>query len=155
MSEGGHIVDMHNKSTTRKGIRKFKSSIKGTCKIMATLVVVMVTFVSGFIFLRFVVSNVDFAKTTFTNQMQNLLLKSFSINSTHIVALIQNEYSKAISFTLAYVNGLIATLKGGETVISALSTGTAAIVGSFTEGNTYTVTLTNIFSIDLTFTVTA
>jgi hypothetical protein len=155
MSEGGHIVDMHNESTTRKGAKKFKISINGTCKIMATLVVVMVTFVSGFIFLRFVVSNVDFAKTTFTSQMQNLLLKSFSINSTHIVAFIQNEYTKAISFTLAYVNGLIATLQGGEAVISALSTGTAAIVGSFIDGYTYKVMLTNIFSIDLTFTVTA
>lgn len=146
---------MHNKSTTMKGIRKFKSSINGTSKVVAVLVVVMVTFASGFIFLRFVVSNVDFAKTIFTNQMQNLLLKSLSINSTHIVAFIQNEYAKAISFTLAYVNGLIATLQGGEAVISALSTGTAAIVGSFVDGYTYTVTLTNIFSIDLTFTVTA
>jgi hypothetical protein len=146
---------MYNRNTTRKGIRKFKRSSRGTSKVMAALVIVMVTFASGLIFLRFVVSNVNFAKTIFNTQMQNLLLESFSVNSTHIIAFIQNGYAKAVSFTLAYVNGLVATLQGGEAVISALSNGTVAVVGSFIDGDTYTVKLTNIFSVDLTFTVTA
>jgi hypothetical protein len=99
-------------------------------------------------------SNVNLAKNTFNNQMKNLLLDSFSANTTHIVAFIRNSADKVIEFTQAYVNSMLGTLQGGKATIKPLSVGMATICGSFAKGSTYTVKLSNIFNVAITFTVT-
>ncbi|MCK4222938.1 hypothetical protein KAX01_01465 [Candidatus Bathyarchaeota archaeon] len=94
-------------------------------------------------------------KTTFNTQMKSLLLDHFSVNQTHIVIFLKNTADEIIEITKAYVNHLLAILHEGKTVIAPLTTGIATIMGSFTLGNTYEVKLTSLFSIDLSFTVTA
>ncbi len=77
-----------------------------------------------------------------------------SANATHIVAFVRNTASKAVEFTLAYVNNMVATLQEGKATISPLSVGVATVIGSFIEGKTYTVKLTNVFNTAITFTAT-
>jgi len=137
-----------------KKMKAFLHSKRGTFKVLGVLMIIIVVFCSGFFFLNFVNSNVDFAKNIFDTQMSNLLLSSLTANTTHIVAFVKNTANKMIEFTLAYVNSMIATLEGGKASISPLTTGAATIVGTFIKGNTYTVELTNIFSISLSFAVT-
>lgn len=135
-------------------MKAFIRSKKGTSKVLGTLVMIIVVFISGFFFYNFVTSNVNFSKNTFNTQMTNLLLNSFSANSTHIVAFIKNSANKAIEFTQAYTNNMLAVLQGGKAIIESLSTGVAIIRGSFMEGSTYTVKLANIFNVAITFDVT-
>lgn len=129
-------------------------SQQGTSMVLGALMIVLVTFASGMFFFNFVMSNVDSMKTAFNTQMKNLLLEYFSANTTHIIAVIKNTANKVVEITQAYVNNMLATLQEGKTIIQPLSTGVATIVGSFTKGNTYTVKLTNIFNVAITFTVT-
>lgn len=135
-------------------MKAFIRSKKGTSKVLGILMITMVTLVSGFFFLNFVTANVNFAKNTFNTQMKSLLLDSFSANTTHIVAFIKNSANKVVEFTQAYVNNMLGTLQGGKATIKPLSIGIATIRGSFAEGNTYTVKLSNIFNVAITFTVT-
>lgn len=135
-------------------MRAFKRSRKGTSMVLGTLMIIVVVFASGFLFFNFVMSNVDFMKTTFDTEMKKLILDSFSANATHIVAFVRNTASKAVEFTLAYVNNMVATLQEGKATISPLSVGVATIIGNFAEGKTYTVKLTNIFNTAITFTAT-
>jgi hypothetical protein len=129
-------------------------SKKGTSMVLGSLLMIIVVFAGGFIFFNFVMYNVNFAKTTLNTQLGSLLLQSVSANTTHIIAYIQNTAKQTVEFTLAYVNDFIATLQSGKATISPLSTQTATIVGSFTKGSTYTVKLTNVLNVGLTFTVT-
>jgi hypothetical protein len=135
-------------------MKAFLPSKKGTSKVLGTLMAIIITFASGFFFLNFVMSNVDFAKNTFNTQMQGLLLDSFFANTTHIVAFIKNAASQTVELTLAYVNNALATLQKGKVLIAPLSTAAATIVGSFSKGSSYTVKLTNIFNIAIAFSVT-
>ena len=116
--------------------------------------ITIVVLVSGFVFSDFVMSSVNLAKNTFNTQMKNLLLDSFSSNTTHIVAFIRNSANNAVELTQAYVNNMLGTLQGGKTIIKPLSIGIATIRGSFAKGSTYTVKLSNIFDVAITFTVT-
>ena len=135
-------------------MKTFTRAKKGTSMVLAALMIIIVVFASGFFFLTFVMSNVDFAKTIFNTQMERLLLESFSANTTHIIAFIKNTANQGVEFTLAYVNNMLATMHGGKVAISPQSTEVATIIGSFAEGNTYNVKLTNIFNVAITFTVT-
>jgi len=135
-------------------MKVFIRSKKGTSKVLGILMITMVIFVSGFFFSDFVMSNVNFAKNTFNTQMKSLLLDSFSANTTHIVAFIKNSADKVVEFTQAYVNNMLGALQGGKATIKPLSIGIATIRGSFAEGSTYTVKLSNIFNVAITFTVT-
>lgn len=135
-------------------MKAFTRSKKGTSKVLGTLMAIIVVFISGFFFYNFVASNVNFAKNTFNTQLTNLLLDSFSANSTHILAFIKNSANKAVEFTQAYTNNMLAVLQGGKAIVEPLSTGAAIIRGSFMEGSTYTVKLSNIFNVAITFTVT-
>ncbi len=114
----------------------------------------VVVFVSGFSFVNFVMSNVEFAKTVFNTQMKSLLLDSFSANITHIVVYLKNTGKQTVEITQAYVNSMLTMLQDGKAIIQPLSVGVATIVGSFAEGDTYTVKLSNIFNTAVTFTVT-
>lgn len=106
------------------------------------------------LFLNFSVSNVDFTKATFNTRMTSLLLDSVSANTTHIVASIKNTANNVVEITQAYVNSMFAILQEGKATIQPVSIGVATIVGSFAEGSTYTVKLSSIFNIAITFTVT-
>lgn len=129
-------------------------SQQGTSMVLGALMIVLVTFASGMFFFNFVMSNVDSMKTAFNTQMKNLLLEYFSANTTHIIAVIKNTANKVVEITHAYVNNMLAILQEGKIIIQPLSTGAATIIGSFAKGNTYTVKLTNIFNVAITFTVT-
>jgi hypothetical protein len=49
---------------------------------------------------------------------------------------------------------MLATIQEGKAVISASTIGAVAILGTFTKGDSYTVQITNIFNLDLSFTAT-
>lgn len=87
-----------------------KRSRKGSTAVFAVLLLVLITFASGILFYNFVMSNISFATNTYNTQMVALLVKSFTINATHIVAFLQNTGAAMVEFTNAYVNGLITAL---------------------------------------------
>lgn len=115
----------------------------------ATLLVI-VCFAFGIIFFNFVNGNLSLAESNFNTQMVAILLKSFTINSTHVIAYLQNAGTKIVEITNAYVNGLIATLTAMvEVVPNAL--GAAILQGDFQPGNTYTIKLSTIFNTEIAF----
>jgi hypothetical protein len=71
---------------------------------------VLVTFVSGILFYAFIMEIINFATEKISTQMAGLLLKSFSINSTHIVAFLKNTGSSLVEITNAHVNGLVTAI---------------------------------------------
>lgn len=114
------------------------------------LLLVLITFVSGILFYTFVMQNISFATNTFSNQMAALLVNSFSINSTHIVAFLQNTGSKLVEVTSAYVNGLITAIVN---LVKIAPNAVEAVImaGSFIAGNMYSIKLGTIFNTDVTF----
>jgi hypothetical protein len=94
--------------------------------------------------------NVNFATETFSNQMAALLVNSFSMNFTHIVAFLQNTGLKLVEITSAYVNGLIATIVN---LVKIVPNAVEAVIlaGSFIAGNLHSVKLGTIFGTDVTF----
>ena len=129
-----------------------KRSRKGSTAVFAVLLLVLITFASGILFYNFVMSNISFATNTYNTQMVALLVKSFTINATHIVAFLQNTGAAMVEFTNAYVNGLITALVT-LVQIAPNAIGAAILQGDFLAGNTYTVKLANIFSTEVTFQV--
>jgi hypothetical protein len=127
-----------------------KRSRKGSTAVFAVLLLVLITFASGILFYNFVMSNISFATNTYNTQMVALLVKSFTINATHIVAFLQNTGAAMVEFTNAYVNGLITALVT-LVQIAPNAIGAAILQGDFVAGNTYTVKLANIFSTEVTF----
>jgi hypothetical protein len=127
-----------------------KRSRKGSTAVFAVLLLVLITFASGILFYNFVMSNISFATNTYNTQMVALLVKSFTINATHIVAFLQNTGAAMVEFTNAYVNGLITALVT-LVQIAPNAIGAAILQGDFLAGNTYTVKLANIFSTEVTF----
>jgi hypothetical protein len=127
-----------------------KRSRKGSTAVFAVLLLVLITFASGILFYNFVMSNISFATNTYNTQMVALLVKSFTINATHIVAFLQNTGAAMVEFTNAYVNGLITALVM-LVQIAPNAIGAAILQGDFLAGNTYTVKLANIFSTEVTF----
>ena len=94
--------------------------------------------------------NVSFATNTFNNQMTALLVNSFSINATHIVAFLQNTGSAFVEITTAYVNGLVTAIVNLVKIAPA-AIGSVILAGNFVPGNTYNVKLGNIFNTEVTF----
>jgi hypothetical protein len=129
-----------------------KKSCKGSTAVFAVLLLVLITFVSGILFYNFVMSNISFATNSYNTQMVALLLKSFTINATHIVAFLQNTGTSIVDVTTAYVNGLVTSLVT-LVQIAPNAIGSAILQGDFLPGNTYTVKLANIFSTEVTFQV--
>jgi hypothetical protein len=114
------------------------------------LLLVLITFVSGILFYTFVMQNINFATNTFSNQMAALLVNSFSINATHIVAFLQNTGSTLVEITSAYVNGLITAIVN-LVKIAPNAVGAVILAGSFIAGNVYSIKLGSIFGTDVTF----
>jgi flagellin-like protein len=127
-----------------------KKSRRGSTAVFGVLLLVLITFVSGILFYTFVMQNVSFATNTFSNQMAALLVNSFSMNSTHIVAFLQNTGSKLIEITSAYVNGLITAIVN-LVKIAPNAVGSVILTGAFIAGNAYSVKLGTIFGTDVTF----
>jgi hypothetical protein len=94
--------------------------------------------------------NVTFAAETLNTQIAGLLLNSFKMNSTHIVAFLKNTGAQLIEVTNAYVNGLVTAIirlvKIAPTAIESV-----VLTGNFLSGNRYDVKLANIFNTAVTF----
>jgi ABC-type Fe3+ transport system substrate-binding protein len=131
-------------------MRTPRKSRRGTSAVLGVMLLVLVSFAFGIVYFGFVNTNISLATANFNTQMVALLLKSFSINATHIVAYLQNEGSKIVEITNAYVNGLITNL---ATIVQIVPNAIEAAVlqGSFVAGNTYSVKLANIFNMEVTF----
>ena len=128
-----------------------RKSRRGTITaVFGVLLLVLVTLVSGILFYTFVMDNVNFATETFTTQMAGLLLNSFTMNSTHIVAFLKNTGSALVEITSAYVNGLITTITN-LVKIPPNAVGSVILAGNFQHGNTYDVKLGTIFNTAATF----
>jgi flagellin-like protein len=127
-----------------------KKSRRGSTAVFGVLLLVLITFVSGILFYTFVMQNINFATNTFSNQMAALLVNSFSINATHVVAFLQNTGSKLVEVTSAYVNGLITAIvnmvKIAPNAIEAV-----VLAGNFIAGNVYSIKLGTIFGTDVNF----
>jgi len=127
-----------------------KRSRRASTAVFGVILLVLVTFVSGILFYTFVMDNVSFATDTFNTQMVGLLMKSFSINATHIVAFLQNTGSALVEVTTAYVNGLVTAIVN-LVKIAPEAIGSVILTGNFLPGNTYDVKLANIFNTEVTF----
>jgi len=127
-----------------------KSRRGTTTAVFGVLLLVLVTLVSGVLFYTFVMDNVNFTTKALNNQIAGLLLKSFTINSTHIVAFLKNTGAQIVEVTSAYVNGLIATITN-LVKIAPNSFGSVVLSGNFQHGNTYDVKLATIFNTAATF----
>jgi hypothetical protein len=114
------------------------------------LLIVLITFVSGILFYTFVMDNINLATETFKIQMAALLLNSFTMNSTHIVAFLKNTGSALIEITSAYVNGIVTAITN-LVKIAPNAIGSVILKGTFLPGNKYDVKLTNIFNAEVTF----
>ncbi len=130
-----------------------KKARRGTSSVFAIILIIIIIFAFGIVFMNFVMSEVNFAKDTFNVQMASLLLKSFTINATHIVAYLQNVGTSLVEITNAYVNGLIATLSS-VTQIEPNSIVATVLQGIFAKGETYTIKLAGPFNILTTFKIT-
>ena len=127
-----------------------KKSRRGSTAVFAVLLLILITFVSGILFYTFVMQNISFATDTYNTQMVGLLVNSFTINSTHIVAFLQNSGAALVEITSAYVNGLITAIVN-LVKIDPNAVGAVILTGSFLAGNTYSVKLGTIFNTEVTF----
>jgi hypothetical protein len=118
--------------------------------VFAVLLLVLVTFVSGILFYTFVMDNINFATETFNTQMVGLLLNSFTMNSTHIVAFLKNTGSALVEITTAYVNGLVTAIVN-LVKIAPNAIGSVILKGNFLSGNTYDIKLASVFNTEVTF----
>ena len=134
-------------------MKRIVKSRDATSAVFATLLLVLLVFTFGIFFYNFVMTNVELATNTFNTEMASLLLKSFTINSTHLISWLQNTGNNLVKITTAYVNGLIATVQG-KLEIEPQTIQPIVIVSSFIKGNTYTVKLQGLFGTIMSFQVT-
>jgi hypothetical protein len=151
MSEEAHIVYKSNRKTGGKTTPKqHKKSRRGSTAVFGVLLLVIVTFVSGILFYTFVMDNVTFATETLNTQIAGLLLNSFTMNATHIVAFLKNTGAQLIEVSTAYVNGLVTAI-ANLVKIAPNAIGEVVLRGNFLCGNMYDVKLANIFNTAVTF----
>jgi hypothetical protein len=127
-----------------------KKSRKASTAVFGTLLIVLITFVSGILFYTFVMENINFATETFTTQMAGLLLNSCKMNSTHIIAFLTNTGSQIIEITTAYVNGIVTAIVNLVKIVPN-AIGFVVLTGNFLPRNTYDVKLASIFNTEVTF----
>jgi len=133
-------------------MKSITKSCDAISSVFATLLLIILVVISGLTLYNFVMSKVEFMQNMFDTQMSTLILKSFTINSTHLISWIQNTGGRIIKITAAYVNGLIAAVQG-LSEIEPYSIQPIVITASFIKGNTYTVKLQGLFGIVITFQV--
>jgi hypothetical protein len=127
-----------------------KKSRRGSTALFAVLLLVLVTFTAGILFYTFVMDNINFATETINTQMVGLLLNSFKMNGTHIVAFLKNTGSALVEITSAYVNRLVTAIVN-LVKIAPNAIGSVVLTGNFLPGNTYDVKFVNIFNTEVTF----
>ena len=127
-----------------------RRSRRASTAAFGVLLLVLVTFISGILFYTFVMDNITFAAETLNTQIAGLLLNSFTMNSTHIVAFLKNTGSQIIEVTTAYVNGLVTAITN-LAKIAPNAIGAVVLIGNFLPGNTYDVKLASIFNAQATF----
>ena len=130
--------------------KKPPRSRRATTAVFGVLLMILVTCVSGVLFYTFVMDNITFTTETLNTKIAELLLNSFSMNSTHIVAFLKITGSQLIEVTNAYMNGLIAVI-ANLVKIAPDAVGTVVLTGTFIAGQIYIVALGNIFSTQATF----
>jgi len=123
---------------------------KAVSSVLSILLIFIIIIAAGIMLFNFVMGKVEFMKNTFNSQMTSLLLKSFTINSTHITVWLENIGNSLVRITSAYVNGLIATLTNNVLIKPGLTTA-VFIQGMFMKGNTYDVRLLSTFNVVITF----
>ena len=123
---------------------------RASLSVFGMLLMLVMTCVMGFVFYEFVADKIDFARNVFSSQMSAILLQSFSINATHITAWLQNTGTALIEITGAYVNGFVSALVNIADIAPG-SVGAASMLGTFTQGCTYTVKLLSAFNTVISF----
>lgn len=111
---------------------------RASASVFGMLLIILMTCVMGYVFYGFVADKINFAKNIYSSQMSSLLLQSFSINATQITAWLENTGTALIEITGAYVNGAISTLVNIADIAPG-SVEPASMLGTFTQGCTYTV----------------
>jgi hypothetical protein len=134
-------------------VKRIVKSHDATSAVFATLLLVLLVFAFGIFLYDFVMSNVKLATNTFNTEMASLLLKSFTINSTHLISWVQNTGNNLVKIATVYVNGLIAVVQG-KLEIEPQTIQPIVIISSFIKGNTYTVKLQGLFGVIMSFQVT-
>lgn len=134
-------------------MNRLTRSREATSAVFATLLLVLLVFTFGIFYFNFVMSYVDSAKNTFKTEMTGLILKSFTMNSTHLVSWVQNLGKTLVKIVAVYVNDLIATVQGSLEIKPEI-TQPIVIISNFIKGNTYTVELQGLFGTILSFQVT-
>jgi len=133
-------------------MQKMARSRKGSSLVLATMLLVIVTLVAGVFFYNIIMGSVFSMTNNVNSQLSLLMLKSSSINATHITASILNTGQFTVEIVNAYVNSEIALLV--QTIkIAASSLGVTYIQGAFTQGTTYSVKLSSMFGTLMTFQV--
>jgi len=133
-------------------MRDIIKSRKALSSVFGVLLMFIIVVASGIMLFDFVISKIQFAKEIYGTQMANLLLRYFTINSTHITACIQNAGGILVKITSAYVNGIVSKIFG-KTELPPLSTQEISILGNFVKGVTYTVKILTSLNTELSFKV--
>jgi hypothetical protein len=142
------------KRTTSRGlIRNLLKAKKAVSPGILALLLVLTTVVAGFFFYNVVAESLGIMQNTVQEQMEILFLRTVSINSTCITSLIGNTGMWAVQIVNAFVNEQIASLKQ-RVEIGKDAVKPVYILGTFTEGLTYTVELVTNFGGSLKFDVT-
>jgi hypothetical protein len=123
---------------------------RASLPVYGILLMLIMTCVIGVVFYGFVEDNVYLAKSLFSAQMSDILVRSVIINSTHIIAWLQNNGAALIEITGAYVNGLVSNLVNIANIAPG-SIGAASMLGIFMQGYTYTVKLLSTFNTVVSF----
>ena len=123
---------------------------RASLPVYGVLLMLVMTCVMGFVFYGFVIDKVNFATVTLSSQMSSILLKSFSINATHITAWLQNTGTALIEITGAYVNGFASALVNTADIAPG-SVAAASMLGVFIRGSTYNVKFLSVFNTVISF----
>jgi len=140
-----------------KKMKKLLGTKRAFSPVIAALILMLLAVAAGVVVYSYTMGWIGGATTTTGGTQGRLQIDSiYGDDTTDTIKIyIRNSADKVVEFTQAYVNNMLGSLQGGKATIKPLSIGVATIRGSFAEGNTYTVKLSNIFNVAITFTVTA
>lgn len=125
---------------------------KAVSQLIALLLILICISAASFIFYDYATGRFGIMRNTFQIQMEQLLLESANINSTHVTAFIRNIGIADVSVTKAYVDGNLGTL-AQNVRIPGESLGAAYVLGTFMEKVVYVVELAFSLGTTLKFSV--